>query len=85
MTFPKLYKKVSWEFLFLTMKKLSIVKEFVEMVKLLFKDVKTSIYFNGNTIGWMHGIVAQYWQIKHSIKLHLVMLKWSSIITSLIK
>jgi hypothetical protein len=47
--FSKAYKKVSWEFLFLTMKKLSIVKEFVEMVKLLFKDIKTSIYFNGNT------------------------------------
>jgi hypothetical protein len=38
--FSKANNKVSWEFLFLTMKKLGIMKEFVEMVKLLFQDAK---------------------------------------------
>jgi hypothetical protein len=58
--FSKAYNKVSWQFLFLTMKKLGIVKEFVEMVKLLFQDAKTFICFNGNIIGWLHGMMAQF-------------------------
>jgi hypothetical protein len=28
----------------------------------------------------MHGMVVQFWQIKHSIKGHLVMLKWLFVI-----
>jgi hypothetical protein len=33
----------------------------------------------------MHGMVAQYLQIKHSIKVHSIVLKWSDIVISLIK
>jgi hypothetical protein len=59
---------VSWEFLFLIVNKLSTVKEFVEMVKILFQDAKTFIYLNGNTKGWMHGMVAQFRSIKIPLK-----------------
>jgi hypothetical protein len=38
-----------------------------------------------NTNEWMYGMMAQFWQTKHSIKIHSVVLKWLFNIISLIK
>jgi hypothetical protein len=46
--FLKLYDKVSWDFLFLAMRMLGFAKEFLDTVKLLFQDAKSSIYCNSN-------------------------------------
>jgi hypothetical protein len=46
--FAKAYDKVSWDFLFLAMKRLGMDDEFIDTIKLLFQDAKSSSYLNGN-------------------------------------
>jgi hypothetical protein len=48
--FSKAYIKVKWTFLFDCMRKLGILDEFVNMTKILFKDVKAKVNVNGETI-----------------------------------
>jgi hypothetical protein len=42
------YDKVGWEFLFETLKKMSMAMDFIIIIRLLFKDPKHVIYVNGN-------------------------------------
>jgi hypothetical protein len=46
--FTKVYDKVGWEFLFETLKKMSIATDFIIIIRLLFKDTEHAIYVNGN-------------------------------------
>jgi hypothetical protein len=46
--FAKVYDKVSWDFLFLVMKRLEMADEFIDIMKLFLQDTKSSIYLNGN-------------------------------------
>ncbi len=46
--FAKAYDKVSWDFLFLAMKRLGMDDAFISTIKLFFQDAESSIYLNGN-------------------------------------
>jgi hypothetical protein len=46
--FANAYDKVSWDFLFMAMKKFGMAIQFIGMTIILFHDVKFFIYFNGN-------------------------------------
>jgi hypothetical protein len=52
--FTKAYDKVSWVFLFNTMERLRMFQEFVNLVSLLIKDVKTTMCVNGNITPYFH-------------------------------
>ncbi len=45
--FAKAYDKVSWNSLLRAMLKMDIVRDFVEMMKLLFKEAKVVVCLNG--------------------------------------
>jgi hypothetical protein len=45
--FSTAYNKVEWTFLFDCMQKLGILDEFVNMTKIIFKDVKVKVNVNG--------------------------------------
>jgi hypothetical protein len=45
--FAKVYDKLNWSFLFDAMEKMGMFKEFIKMVKLLFKDVVIVVCLNG--------------------------------------
>jgi hypothetical protein len=49
--FSKAYNKVEWTFSFDCMRKLGILDEFVNMTKILFKDVKVKVNINGKPFG----------------------------------
>jgi len=44
--FAQAFEKFSWNFLFLTMKKLEVANEAIDMVSLLLKEGAFVIYFN---------------------------------------
>jgi hypothetical protein len=45
--FVKAYDKVSWGFLFMALEKMGMVVEFINMVKVLFQDMKAIVCING--------------------------------------
>jgi len=44
--FAKAYDNVNWSFMFDAMANMGMAKEFIKMLKLLFKDVATIVYLN---------------------------------------
>jgi len=47
LNFVKVYDNVNWNFMFDAMANMGMAQEFIKMVKILFKDVTTTVYLNG--------------------------------------
>jgi len=43
LNFTQIYDKVGWEFLFMELKKMGMTIDFITIVRLLFKDTKTTM------------------------------------------